>query len=387
MSTAIDWSTLTGSKTLADGGYTGDLMTVARAHIDDAIKAGRLTQKEAGQVYSSMIPAAISSAASFILNDALQAAQILGIEQDNLVKAQQVLIAEQDLLLKTKQLELETYRLTNITPAELLQLQKQTDIAEREMIVQETESTAKLGLLAEQTQSENLGQIATIAKVRDENGRNIDMNGNDIVDSSTSTLHWQKIKSMEQEVLKSAQDVAAATKQAAILEIDRNIKKATLESEFGKDVVDTDGVVSYTTKATGTDGGDTASALPTTKFEAEMLKTRVEANIAINTAKGYLADGFYKQAKVLQEMTFGLGNAGVITQDTTMENTTTTKTVDSTSIYARLATAQEKALNGMTGVYGKAVSTDNVTPFIDLDGKDVLGTTSGTLPVGPATTE
>ena len=137
MSTAIDWSTLTGSKTLANGGYAGDLMAVARAHIDDAIKTGRLTQKDAGQVYSSMIPAAISSAASFILNDAMQAAQILGIEQDTLVKAQQVLIAQQELALKTKQLELETYRLLNIVPAELAQLQKQTDVAERGMVEQE----------------------------------------------------------------------------------------------------------------------------------------------------------------------------------------------------------------------------------------------------------
>ena len=384
MSTAIDWSTLTGSKTLADGGYTGDLMTVARAHIDDAIKAGRLTQKEAGQVYSSMIPAAISSAASFILNDALQAAQILGIEQDNLVKAQQVLIAEQDLLLKTKQLELETYRLTNITPAELLQLQKQTDIAEREMIVQETESTAKLGLLAEQTQSENLGQIATIAKVRDENGRIIDMNGNDTVDSSTSTLHWQKIKSMEQEVLKSTQDVAVATKQAAILEIDRNIKKATLESEFGKDVVDTNGVVSYTTKETVVDAGSTSSVLPKTRFEADMLKTRVEANIATNTAKGYLSDVFYKQAKVLQEMTFGLGNAGVITQDTTIDSNGADK---AGSIYSRLATSQEQALNGMSSVFGADVATDAVAAFIDLDGKNSTGGTTGTLPVAPTITD
>jgi hypothetical protein len=143
--------------TLADGGYAGDLMAVARAHIDDAIKTGRLTQKDAGQVYSSMIPAAISSAASFILNDAMQTAQILGIEQDTLIKAQQVLIAQQELDLKTTQVELETYRLLNIVPAELAQLQKQTDVldAERAKVLQDTILAKKVPLLNAQLSAWN----------------------------------------------------------------------------------------------------------------------------------------------------------------------------------------------------------------------------------------
>ena len=162
MSTTIDWATLTGSKTLADGGYAGDLMAVARAHIDDAIKTGRLTQKDAGQVYSSMIPAAISSAASFILNDAMQTAQILGIEQDTLVKQQQVLIAQQELALKTKQLELETYRLLNIVPAELADIIASTTLKNSQnaevlagTLRQNSESTKKVLLLTEQIESEN----------------------------------------------------------------------------------------------------------------------------------------------------------------------------------------------------------------------------------------
>ena len=162
MSTPIDWSTLTGSKTLADGGYAGDLMAIARAHIDDAIKTGRLTQKDAGQVYTSMIPAAISSAASFILNDAMQTAQILGIEQDNLIKQQQVLIAQQELALKTKQLELETYRLLNTMPAELADITSSTTLknSQNAEVLSSTtravaESAKKVLLTQEQIESEN----------------------------------------------------------------------------------------------------------------------------------------------------------------------------------------------------------------------------------------
>lgn len=61
------WPLIVGAKTIADGGYIGDLMTVANAHIQEAIDTGRITQAEAGQVYTAMIPAAFREGASYFL--------------------------------------------------------------------------------------------------------------------------------------------------------------------------------------------------------------------------------------------------------------------------------------------------------------------------------
>ena len=59
------WSDIVGAMTLEDGGYTGDLMTVARAHIDDAVSKNRLTQEGAGEIYTALIPAAIQGGIQF----------------------------------------------------------------------------------------------------------------------------------------------------------------------------------------------------------------------------------------------------------------------------------------------------------------------------------
>ena len=58
---AMSWDEIVGSKTIDDGGYVGDLMTLARAHIDASVTGGRLTKSEAGQVYASMIQNSIQT--------------------------------------------------------------------------------------------------------------------------------------------------------------------------------------------------------------------------------------------------------------------------------------------------------------------------------------
>ena len=124
----ILWNDVVGSKTIADGGYVGDLLALARAHVDDAIDAGRLTQEQAGQVYTAMIPAAFKEALSFSLQEELVEAQIEGIAAENLIKAKQLDIAVQELAIKQKEADIKAYELTNILPATVEKLQEEVDL-------------------------------------------------------------------------------------------------------------------------------------------------------------------------------------------------------------------------------------------------------------------
>ena len=60
-----NWINLVGEKTIDSGGYAGDLMTVARAHIKNAIDNQQITQEQAGEIYTAMIPSAFQTAYSF----------------------------------------------------------------------------------------------------------------------------------------------------------------------------------------------------------------------------------------------------------------------------------------------------------------------------------
>ena len=65
----LQWDDIVGTdKSLTDGGSVGDLMTVARAHIDETVKLGRLTQKDAGQVYATMIQSAIQTGVKYAID-------------------------------------------------------------------------------------------------------------------------------------------------------------------------------------------------------------------------------------------------------------------------------------------------------------------------------
>jgi len=63
----INWFNIVGEKTLDVGGMVGDLLTVVRAHIKDAKEKGELTEKSAGEVYSTAISQSVSQALQFEL--------------------------------------------------------------------------------------------------------------------------------------------------------------------------------------------------------------------------------------------------------------------------------------------------------------------------------
>lgn len=68
MAVDADWISVVGeTKTLEDGGFIGDLMSVAAAHIDEAVSKGQITQENAGEVYIAMLPAAFKEGISYFL--------------------------------------------------------------------------------------------------------------------------------------------------------------------------------------------------------------------------------------------------------------------------------------------------------------------------------
>lgn len=66
---ALDWNDVIGEKTLDNGGFIGDIMTVARAHIDASVSANRLTQAQAGEVYAAMIQSAIQTGVKYSIDE------------------------------------------------------------------------------------------------------------------------------------------------------------------------------------------------------------------------------------------------------------------------------------------------------------------------------
>lgn len=72
----ILWDDIVGEKTLADGGRVGDLMQVARVHVSDAVRRNEITQAQAGEVYTAMIPSAFATATKFVMEEQLISAQI-----------------------------------------------------------------------------------------------------------------------------------------------------------------------------------------------------------------------------------------------------------------------------------------------------------------------
>ncbi len=63
-----EWPPIVGDKTLEDGGRVGDLLTIARVHLQDAKKRGELREQDSGEAYSAAILEAFKSAIMFELS-------------------------------------------------------------------------------------------------------------------------------------------------------------------------------------------------------------------------------------------------------------------------------------------------------------------------------
>lgn len=61
------WSNVVGDSTLNDGGYVGDLLKIARAHLEDAKDNGELREEDSGEAYSTAIMESMKNAIAFEL--------------------------------------------------------------------------------------------------------------------------------------------------------------------------------------------------------------------------------------------------------------------------------------------------------------------------------
>lgn len=144
---------------IIDGtGIFDKLMASVKAHIYDEYDNGRIKGPEYSQVYLGAIQAVLAQSVQFalqekqteaqvdmilaqtselLLNGAkgreLTDSQIIGSGYDNQVKEQQVLES--------------TYKVEELLPAELLQLQKQVDVTERGMAEQELTGSRQRDIL------------------------------------------------------------------------------------------------------------------------------------------------------------------------------------------------------------------------------------------------
>lgn len=107
MSTIIDWSKIVGSKTVEDGGYVGDLMSLADDHLAKVVDAGHVSQSEAGSVYSAMIGHAINSGMQFgTTKELLENQTNMAIEKVNSEVKEQIILDKRADLLDTQEEEL-----------------------------------------------------------------------------------------------------------------------------------------------------------------------------------------------------------------------------------------------------------------------------------------
>jgi len=89
MAVDITWESVVGTATIDDGGYVGDLLKLARAHVDEAIVNNELTREAAGEIYTAMIPAAFQNGIGFAMQEAITE------EKVNLTEAQTALAIRQ----------------------------------------------------------------------------------------------------------------------------------------------------------------------------------------------------------------------------------------------------------------------------------------------------
>ncbi len=62
-----DWNAIVGDGTLENGGYAGDMLSLARVHLEDAKDRGELREEDAGVAYGSAIMESMKSAITFEL--------------------------------------------------------------------------------------------------------------------------------------------------------------------------------------------------------------------------------------------------------------------------------------------------------------------------------
>lgn len=152
-------------------GVFDKLLNAVSTTIESQYQQGRITGSDYANVYLGSVQAVLQQSIQFVLAELLTEAQIDDVIAGTALKNKQIELAEVERLAKVyekdtllvdqhttnikQQLLLDTeeqakqYEVDNILPANLAQIQKQTDVAERNMIEQES-TGAKQRLVLDQ---------------------------------------------------------------------------------------------------------------------------------------------------------------------------------------------------------------------------------------------
>jgi len=158
-----------------------------------------------------------------------------------------------------------------------------------------------------------------VAKVMDTHGIEICESGSFAVQNDQYLLHTQNVLKTQREAL---------------------LTKAKIRREYAYEVSNAD----ITDKASTSLSKD---SMPKSKFSAEMIQARTDADISLGTVNGYRSDIKFKSFKSLYEMMFALANAGVIDSSDEDKSKKSTKTavVQSDGVYVRLLASMQALIN------------------------------------------
>jgi len=340
----IEWSSIVGNVPAEGKGYVGDLLEVALFHIEKALEANRLTQEYAGEVYTATIAAAMQQGLQFAMTEALTENQIdKAVKDAELSKekviteqyAQQVLIAttenEQGKIVTSDGYSYST-NVNNMHTAMLAKAKEEalSAVSERDLMASKVnESKAGIGAMVAKAKSEYGVDINTTYKVYKPDGTEA------IPYSAEYTDGYNTVTTTIDGITKvyggsgGSVELVGYTVEHVVTGVgmmDDFIYTSALDAE-----------------------NEVLNGVPKSQHQASMLKSRVEANVGINTWKGYKADTHFKTYKSLQELFFSLGTANVGGEVDTDSGTNATDP-DGT-IYKRIINAMELSMNAQTKVW------------------------------------
>jgi len=208
----ILWSDIVGDKTITAGGFMGDLLTIARVHVDKAVDDNRLTQTQAGEIYTAMIPAAMQEAVRFVLDEKLKEAQITDTAANTAIREAE-LVAKRNLT----EAELEKqwgYNVTRDPNTDELVLGDTTGVGKIDV---DTDNSTKQGVLLEDDHSlkvqARLTEVENTALVREKAESEAK---NNVVDGVIDT----QLKKVKEEIALVYTDRVIKDKEAAALGMD-----------------------------------------------------------------------------------------------------------------------------------------------------------------------
>ena len=135
-----DWENVVGDKSLTNGGYIGDILTLTRTHIEEAKANGELTEEDAGKAYSTAIIESVKEAITFELQEGKSKLELCFLQAQIDKIAADIInencLAQAECALKAAQQAEIEYRTTNILPLEVEKLTEEIDLLQSKDIEQ-----------------------------------------------------------------------------------------------------------------------------------------------------------------------------------------------------------------------------------------------------------